>query len=92
VIRNSRWCRAQAGIFSWLEGVEKMLEKLDATSHTEATLQIWRDPGAPQDGNSRPDLFAEGARLMQAALSEMPRLVRQQADRFCRAGLLSSDV
>lgn len=76
--------------FSWLGGVEKMLEKLDATSHTEATLQIWREPGRLTRAIADRIFFAEGVRLMPVALSEMPKLVREQPDRFRRAGLLSS--
>lgn len=84
VLHNAGWH------FSWLGGVPKIMDKLNAFSHTEEAVQRWADPEILRKEIIEQRFFYDGNALSHVALSELPRFVRQNAYRFHQAGLLTT--
>lgn len=73
--------------FSWMGGVERMLAKLDAFSHTEEAVQRWRDPEALARTLQEERFFHDGRKLEAVPLAALPHAVRRRADHYHAIGL-----
>lgn len=75
--------------FSWAGGVQRMIDKLAAFSHTEPSVQAWRDPAQLAAAVARREFFVDNAPLRPVTLDVLPGHVRRRATRYHRRGLLA---
>lgn len=75
--------------FSWAGGIERMMDKLAAFSHTEPSVQAWRNPAQLAAAVARRAFFVDGARLQPVPLASLPSHVRRHARAYHRLGLLA---
>lgn len=86
IVRNAGWH------FSWLGGVERMITKLDAFSHTEHDVQRWRDPALLSNQIADRRFFNDGTRLDQVPVDPtFPAFVQKKRRELERLGLLARD-
>ena len=75
--------------FSWAGGVQRMIDKLGAFSHTEPSIQAWKDPTQLAAAVARREFFVDDMPLRPVTLSVLPDRVRHRAGSYHRRGLLS---
>jgi hypothetical protein len=76
--------------FSWLGGPERMVEKLEAFSHTEPDVVAWRDVGRLAEEVRQRRFFYNGVTLTQVPVdAAFPALIRERETEYRRHGLLS---
>ena len=82
IIANAGWQ------FSWMGGIDGMLDKLKATSHTEERVQEWYAPEKLRKAMEDGVYFAEGARIAPVKLTELPEYVTANQRELVQMGLL----
>ena len=84
IIRGAGWH------FSWMGGLENMLNKLRSFAHTEQEVQKWLDPHALARAVRRREFFYNGTSLRQVPVdSSFPALIQKQKLRYEADGLLA---
>jgi beta-1,4-mannosyl-glycoprotein beta-1,4-N-acetylglucosaminyltransferase len=77
--------------FSWLGGIDRILQKLNAFSHTEALFEVWKDSAKLEKAVADRIFFTRGARLQTVGLDQLPPTVTSRRHRLQQQGLLSPD-
>jgi hypothetical protein len=84
IVDNAGWH------FSWMGGVERMMTKLAAFSHTEPEVMKWRDAEALEAAVREQRFFYDGGALQKVDVDDsFPSLVYTWPDRYRQKGLLS---
>lgn len=83
IISNGGWH------FSWMGGVERMVEKLGSFSHTEDQVQQWRDSAKLQAALDNRAFFFDSTPLTGVGLGELPSFVQESAVQLESIGLIS---
>lgn len=74
---------------SWTGGVEGILTKLNAFSHTEPEFAQWKDEQRLRQVMEKEHFFFDGRPLTSVNLNELPREVRRRLGKYQRMGLIA---
>jgi hypothetical protein len=87
IIRDAGWH------FSWLGGPQRMVEKLEAFSHTEPDVVVWRDARLLEQEIRKRRFFYNGAELIRVPVDDsFPALIRANWRAYKSKGLLSPEA
>ena len=74
---------------SWTGGIDRILTKLNAFSHTEPEFARWKDDQRLREAMSKERFFLDGRALTPVSLTLLPRTVRRHLSRYMRLGLIA---
>ncbi len=77
--------------FSWLGSPERLIQKLDAFSHTEEKLQQWRNPEHLARSIAQKRFFTSGSSLSIRPVKEMPMTIQKAKERYLQEAMLAPE-